>query len=386
MEPQQVHLLTQANQQDASLAPRIVPFPWESLASVVTRASHLFGLSPPEDLLRTAFSFHHLEGRNLLTLTDTRDYAFLEYLLHIERETLYHLTIHHFADLLQRCDRFVPVAENYRSLEMNAWNWLFPDTGHTRVCPRCLAEEAHDRLYWIARPVLVCPYHYLHLVQVCPSCKQKIPILRSSVFHCPACSSGDYRSASPISISEDHPLAITSALFLQSLGVPLSPSWHVPAHLAPSPLLGMNAKDYFRLLERIAFEFLSDLPRHTLLAVCNVLDKSACEGITQQANGEPDSLFLALLLFHLMFTAWPTRFFTGLDALCRTIRVPPYRRFHYGFEQCRKYFWRFFDEPGFSWLQHTFEQYEQQFYRSTWYEEAAIAEQEEMRIGGESFF
>jgi hypothetical protein len=85
----------------------------------------------------------------------------------------------------------------------------------------------------------------------------------------------------------------------------------------------MKAKDYYRLLEHIAFKFLGDFPRQTLLAVCTILDKSTSESITQLENGEPDSLFLALLLFHLLFTAWPTRFFTGLDALCRTIKVPP---------------------------------------------------------------
>ena len=387
-QPQYPNIFTEEKQQGMRPFPRIVPFPWESLASVVARASHLFGLSHPEHLLRTAFSFRSIDKHNLLTLTDTKDYAFLEYILQIERETLYRLTIHQFADPLQRGDRFIPVAEKYLSLETNALHWLFPHNSHTQVCPRCLAEEAYDRLYWTARLVLVCPYHHLRLVQVCPSCKQKIPTLRASVFHCPFCSSGDYRTASPISLSEDHPLAIASALFLQSLGVLLSPSWHLPNHLAPSPLLGMKAKDYFRLLEQIAFEFFSDLPRHTLLAVCKILDKSTSESFAQQENGESDSLFLATLLFHLLFTAWPTRFFTGLNALCRTIRVPPYRRFHYGFEQCRKYFWRLFDEPDFSWLQRTFEQYEQQFYRSTWYEKAAKEEQEEMYPfqGGESLF
>jgi hypothetical protein len=385
---QQASMLAQAKQQDTSLDLRVVPFPWESLASLVARASHLFGLSAPEHLLWMAFSFHRLEARNLLTLTKTRDYAFLAYLLHMERETLFHLTVHHFADPLQRGEQFILVAENYRSLDLNALLWLFPDTHHTRVCPRCLAEEAYDRLYWMARPVLVCPYHSLYLVQVCPSCKHKIPTFRSSVFHCPACSSGDYRTAPLLSLSEDHPLAIASALFLQSLGVPFSPSWRLPTHLAPSPLLGMKAKDYYRLLEHIAFKFLGDFPRQTLLAVCTILDKSTSESITQLENGEPDSLFLALLLFHLLFTAWPTRFFTGLDALCRTIKVPPYRRFHYGFEQCCKYFWRFFDEPDFSWLQHAFEQYEQQLYQSTWYKKAAEAEQEGMSPfkGGESLF
>jgi hypothetical protein len=48
----------------------------------------------------------------------------------------------------------------------------------------------------------------------------------------------------------------------------------------------------------------------------------------------------------------------------------------YGMEQCQKYFQKLFDDPSFSWLQEEYEQHEQQFYRSTWYQKAEEKEWE----------
>ncbi len=365
---QQANISIEEKQQNMPPYPRIVPFPWESLASVVSRASRSFGIRHPKQLLRTPFSFHYIDEGDLLTLTNIQDYVFLEYELQIDTETLYRLTIHRFSDLLQRYNLYT-VAGMYPSLELNARSWLFPDTNHIKVCPQCLAEEGYDRLYWIARMVSVCPYHHTLLVSVCPSCQKEIPVLRPSVFHCPFCSSGDYRTAHICSLPEDHLLSVATSLFLHALGVPLPSSWHLPPHLAPSPLLGINAKDYFRLLEQIAFEFFSDLPQDTLLSVFSALNTERSDALAQKENTRPNPLLLETMLFHLLFTAWPTHFLAGLDALCRTIKVPPYRRFVYGMEQCQRYFQRLFDDPGFSWLQQAYEKHEQQYYLSTWYEQ-----------------
>jgi hypothetical protein len=67
-QPQYPNIFTEEKQQGMRPFPRIVPFPWESLASVVARACHLFGLSHPEHLLRTAFSFRSIDKHNLPTI------------------------------------------------------------------------------------------------------------------------------------------------------------------------------------------------------------------------------------------------------------------------------------------------------------------------------
>ena len=128
-------------------------------------------------------NLHHLSERALLTLTSDEDYAFLEYVLHIYAKTLDDRTLHRFANLFERWDCF-PVSKTYPSLEMNARLMLFSDSDHTKVCPRCLEEEGYDRLYWMVRRVVICPYHLLRLVEVCPSYQQKIPSLRTSTLHC----------------------------------------------------------------------------------------------------------------------------------------------------------------------------------------------------------
>lgn len=380
MQLQQGAIPAQGKQCDTSHDSGVAPFPWESLVSVILRTSHLFGLGSPQHLLRPAFSLRRLEEQNLLALVFLSDYAFLEYILHLERERLYYLTVHQFARPLRCDDRYVTAAEQYPFLQTTLLFWLFPNTDSIRVCPRCLAEEAYDRLYWTAQPVLVCPYHYLRLVQICPSCQQRIPTLRPSLLHCPVCLSGDYRCASPASLSEDHPLALASVLFLRALGVLSSPSWHVPDDLAHSPLFQMRAEDYFLLFKEFVFEFLSALPRQTLLVVCNLLDRGTSESTMEQEKEEPDTFFLALLLFHLLFATWPTSFFTGLDALCCTIMVPLGQRFDYGFGQCRKCIRKFFHEPNFLWLRQAFEQYEQQLSCAAWYKEAARQEQESLAV------
>ena len=365
-------------QRSGSPLARIVPFPLESLPSVIARAARQTDGIHPRQILRPAMNLHHLSEQDLLTLTRDEDYTILEYALHIDAKMLYDGTLHRCADLFQRWDRF-PVSSTYPLLELNARLWLFPDIVHTKVCPRCLAEEGYDRLYWTVRGVAICPYHRIRLVETCPGCQQKIPSLRPSVLQCPHCATGDYRRAPSPLFPEDHLLTVTSCLFFQALGIPLPSSWCLPPHLAPSPLLGISAAHYFRLLEQIAFEFFGELPRQTLLTVLRTIQSSGGDELLQPESGDPDPFLLAMVLFHLLFTCWPTHLLTGLDALCRNIRVPPYRRFVYGMEQCQKYFRRLFDDPGFSWLREAFEQHEQQFYRSTWYEQAEENEWEGFR-------
>jgi hypothetical protein len=145
---------------------------------------------------------------------------------------------------------------------------------HTKVCPRCLEEEGYDRLYWMVRGLVICPYHHIRLVELCPSCQQKIPSLRPSVLHCPHCATGDYRRAPSHLFPEEHLLSVASSIFYQALGIPLPSPWRLPPHLTPSPLLGISATHYFRLLERIAFEFFSELPQHTLLTVLGTIHSS----------------------------------------------------------------------------------------------------------------
>ena len=372
---QQPESLFVEEQRHKSSIAHIVPFSWESLSSVIARAARQTGRYHPRQFLRPAMNLHHLSEQNLLTLTSKEDYAVLEYLLRIDAKTLYDQTIHRFAGLFQRWDDF-PVSDKYPSLELNAMLWLFPDMNHTKVCPRCLEEEGYDRLYWMVRGMVICPYHHIRLVELCPSCQQKIPSLRPSVLHCPHCATGDYRRAPSPLFPEEHLLSVTSSIFYQALGIPLPSSWRLPPHLAPSPLLGISATHYFRLLERIAFEFFSELPQHTLLTVLGTIQRSGSDDLLQPEPSKPDPFLLAIMLFHLLFTSWPTHLLAGLDALCRTIRVPPYRRFMYGMEQCQKYFQKLFDDPSFSWLQEAYEQHEQQFYCSTWYQKAEEKEWE----------
>lgn len=372
---QQTEYLFLEEQRPSSPLAQVVPFPWESLPSIIARTARQMDGIHPRQFLRPAMNLHHLSEQDLLALTRDEDYTILEYALHIDAKELYDGTLHRFAGLFQRWDRF-PVSSTFPSLELNTGLWLFPDIVHTKVCPQCLEEEGYDRLYWTVRGLAICPYHRIRLVEVCPVCQKKIPSLRPSVFQCPHCATGDYRRATSPLFPEDHLLTVTSCLFFQALGILLPSSWCLPAHLAPSPLLGISAMHYFRLLEQIAFEFFGELPQQTLLTVLRTIQSSGGDELLQPESGDPDPFLLAIVLFHVLFTCWPTHLLTGLDALCRNIRVPPYRRFVYGMEQCQKYFRRLFDEPGFSWLREAFEQHEQQFYRSTWYEKAEEKEWE----------
>ena len=313
---QQTEYLFLEEQRHGSPLALIVPFPWESLPSVIARAARQVGGCHPRELLRPAMNLHHLPEQNLLALTRDEDYTFLEYALHIDAKALYDRTIHRFAGPLQRWDRF-SISDKFLSLELNVRLWLFPDTHHTKVCPLCLEEEGYDRLYWVIRGLAVCPYHHIRLVEACPVCHNRFP-------------PSDHRSCTA--------LTVTSCLFLQALGIPLPSSWRLLPGLAPSPLLGISAAHFFRLLEQIAFEFFGELPRLTLLTVLRTIQSSEGDELLQTESGDPDPFLLAIVLFHLLFTCWPTHLLTGLDALCRNIRVPPYRRFVYGMEQCQKYF------------------------------------------------
>lgn len=53
-----------------------------------------------------------------------------------------------------------------------------------RVCPRCLAESPHHRLFWLVGSIGVCPTHGVELLRSCPACGKPLCWQTSGLTHC----------------------------------------------------------------------------------------------------------------------------------------------------------------------------------------------------------
>ncbi len=69
-------------------------------------------------------------------------------------------------------------------------------------CPKCLEEEAYQRLSWRPAAMATCLQHDCLLLDRCPNCQQAVSVLGLVLAHCPKCLA-DLRQAETISVAED---------------------------------------------------------------------------------------------------------------------------------------------------------------------------------------
>lgn len=69
-------------------------------------------------------------------------------------------------------------------------------------CPKCLEEEAYQRLSWRPAAMAACLQHGCLLLDRCPNCQQAVSILELVLVRCQKCQA-DLRQAETISVAED---------------------------------------------------------------------------------------------------------------------------------------------------------------------------------------
>jgi TniQ len=156
---------------------RVVPQPWEDLASVLSRTASKMGYEHPQWLLSQTNIQHKIKPGALSVLRKRSDYLFLGRQLLLEEEQLYALTIHRFASRLYKLRSSTspfPIHHQDRNSIDRPLLWhedqhrFFLSETYTRICPFCLEEDdtsrRHDRLFWRYRYILICPKHHVFLV------------------------------------------------------------------------------------------------------------------------------------------------------------------------------------------------------------------------------
>src|SRR5258708_23052233 len=249
---------------------RVVPEPWEDLASLLSRTAVQMGYKKVNWLLRPEDDAYIRLNFNVCFLLEDAAYHYLGYLLQLNEEMLYKLTFHRFLMQMHAPDEVQPSPLGYLQrplfLQGHATRTLFLPQSAARVCPRCLAEEpVCGVLHWNIGPVVACLKHHIFLVDCCPHCQGKIPHLRSAITHCPHCSSGDYRLAPTVDLPEDPLFLSSQALILAHLGVEEEYRGGVSTVYGESPLYGLLPWQYFQLLKAFRNVLGPFFPNHPLL-------------------------------------------------------------------------------------------------------------------------
>jgi hypothetical protein len=298
---------------------RIAPEPWEDLASFLARAAAAMDYKNAQWLLHPEEVPHRIPVHSVSILSEKADYQFLERLLQVDEEKLYHLTLHRFAPSLQLPDESAEkkTGEIQRPLltrgTIRGWMNSF-DT--TRVCPRCLAEEKpYGRLYWNMVPVVACLQHNIFLVDQCPACHRPIPLVRSDLARCPRCKKGDYREAPTVMISNNALLCASQQLLLDRLGVKEGQLENTSSAMAALPLLSLVPWQYFRLLDAFRYALIPFFPEHPFLRMPPELRTTLKRPEHTSSGLSLHEWSVLLTTFHGIFTSWPDHFFAFLDAL-----------------------------------------------------------------------
>ncbi len=341
-----------------SLTP-IVPYPWESLGSALSRAARKMDHPMPERLLYyplfTPISLCDFsEGE--VRLPGEAGNTMLAHLLQIPKEDIPHLT---GLSLIASLGLPPYNITRYwaRPNEPDVQSWFRPNpTRKTRVCPYCLGEQqGYDRVYWSLRGILSCPRHKVRLLEKCPVCLKDIPAVRPQVRQCPHCK-GETYALPTRQLPEESMLIIGTSLLLTMLQMPSSEASEAFKLLAPSPLLTMAPPIYFALLVELTEELGSYRSySQQLLQMCRVLGESTLT--SEQAEADPYGVDAEVLLFHLIFVRWPENFFRFLDFLYDTVRFPSRSPDYIQDRWIRllRWSWRFIVPD---WLLHAFDEHE----------------------------
>ncbi len=348
---------------------RIMPFPWEDIASLLSRIAEQIGYANPQWLLSPEVSQHTVRALGVSTLHRAADYRFLERLLMMDEEALYACTLHRFAAKLQ--EKGITCSQGPESIQRpllprfrGTIGQFFHNPYATKVCSQCLSEEeVYGRLYWHIRPIVACLRHSTMLLNLCPNCGQAIPLLRPLLTHCQYCK-GDYRAHHSAPVYEDAYFIAGQKLILCQLGIEDTCQEEKLGIFSHSPLLGLLPSQYFRLLEAFRNILLAFFPDTPILRVSSSF-RPLLRGLSP-ASSEWTSLEWAVLTatFHFIFASWPTNYYTFLDAL------PNVKHGQSDGTGVQRDFGVFYDKwlyhrlPGsaFSFLREGFETYLQKYY------------------------
>jgi hypothetical protein len=303
----------------APIPARVVPSPWEDLASYITRVATEMGYRNPGWILHPEGVVSSVQPYNLCKLRCKADYQFLEQLLYLNERTLYDLTLHRFTVCFLEpvgSRQSIPDEIPRPLLTQYMFQTFFHPYSATKVCSVCLTEEpAHGRLYWSALPVVACLRHRVFLTDRCPMCQSPIPLLRPSLSNCPRCHKGDYREASIVHVPEDPFFSVGQDLILRNLGVQCTIQNTEVTDMSRTPLLQLLPWQYFLLLD--AFRCILG----PLFPDAPFLQVSADTRVLLRCRPRPQST-LSLLdwsviisTVHSLCTSWPDNFLSFLDAL-----------------------------------------------------------------------
>jgi hypothetical protein len=304
---------------------RVIPLPWEDLASLLCRAARKMGYERPHWILHPEHIAYRIDPAALPLLHRRTDYLFLQRLLLLEEEQLYRLTLHAFTDRLRLVQPQNPGGPDstalfgYASpqeigrplLWQEQYPQLFQTDKYTRVCPSCLDEqEGYDRLYWRCRLLCTCPRHAVYLVDCCPHCNTSIPALRPTPTTCPNCRKGDYRSLALSVFPEETWLLESQTILLHQLGI--DDAERGRHHLTNvSPVLeALPSWDYISLLAHSlrAFEQLYVRKEAHLSFLSRSLALEATVTRLAQCLRKIPLQLRPLILLHYLYSAWPTHF------------------------------------------------------------------------------
>jgi TniQ len=298
---------------ELSLLPqRKVPWPWEDLASVVSRTAEAMGYSHPSWILHPELAEHRIAPEDLPLLGGQESYQMLGRLLGLDEATLRSLTLHRFT---MGPDRATESANSMGEQH---------GPGHTegpriqdiyplfrsyqriiQVCPCCLAEpKSYDRLYWRATPLLLCPRHRVFLIQSCSLCRRPIPTPRLYLNTCTSCG-GDFRQQVVPLPPEASWLLNTHLVLLTRLGVDASELGELPANDEASFLRDLSPHEYLWIISQFLVLFEDRLYRKALLPF--FLRALPVETLVP---GAPQSPYLIL---HYLLTSWPVHWWVFLE-------------------------------------------------------------------------
>jgi hypothetical protein len=339
---------------------RARPLPWEALPSLLTRIAHRMGYEDLRWIVSPEQRSSPLRLSNLSTIAKMADYDYLEQLLLLDEETLYHLTLHRFTlNLLmseQQSKHLEADCVTRPLLSPALLQKFFLPASSTKVCPRCLSEqEAYDRLHWRCRFVASCSEHDVLLLDSCPACAAPIAPMRASLTRCPRCDRADFRTCATPSLQQAEALSRGNAFLLRMLGVERT-QHGIYRDEVNSPLADLLPHHYFKLFEGFRYLLNQTLPAELLATINREMDALPPELFALQLKAGVGPTLLHTALFHKVFVHWPDTFHAFLDLFHALLRTT-YGHGYYG-KASHYLFFHVLDESAFEPIVQTFRVYD----------------------------
>ncbi|MCX6983605.1 MAG: TniQ family protein [Lentisphaerae bacterium] len=179
-------------------------FPGESLLSLLARLA-LLNHYPSLAVLEEVLQFHWPDS--LDAPSSSSAFERLEQLTRIPAMDLWMASDHALTPAA-----FPALKKNKKqtlSRIQEAMQWLpkpqvqdFHPAKASWYCPKCLEEEAYQRLSWRPAAMAACLQHGCLLLDRCPGCQQAVSILGLVLARCPTCQA-DLRQAETVPVAED---------------------------------------------------------------------------------------------------------------------------------------------------------------------------------------